>query len=63
MDRNWFQLMCCTHSYDMQVCPIILEQLLETGVRQKSDRCRTEIRLKFRDGELVRVERYAEICE
>jgi len=32
--------MCCAHSYDIQVCPIILGQSLETRVRQKSDRGR-----------------------
>ena len=37
-DRTWFQLMCCAHSYDMWVCPIISGWLSETRVRQVSDR-------------------------
>jgi len=30
--------MCCAHSYNMQACPIISEQLSETRVGWKSDR-------------------------
>jgi len=41
-DRTWLQLMCCTHSYDMWVCPIILGWLSKTGVGQRSDRGRIE---------------------
>jgi len=53
-DRTWLQLMCCTHSYDMWVCPIISEQSSEIGAGQKSDRGWTgEIREESRGRELV----------
>ena len=43
MGRTWLQLRYCTHSYNMQVCPIILEWSLETGVRQESDNGGTKV--------------------
>jgi len=35
--------MCCTHSYDWQVCPIILGWSSETRVRQRSERGQREV--------------------
>jgi len=42
--------MCCAHSYDMRLCPIISGRRLETGVEQKSDRGWTEVGQRSGEG-------------
>jgi len=51
MGRTWLQRMCCTHLYNMQVCPIISGWLLETGVGWRLDGGWREVQ---KDRELVR---------